>query len=939
MQILGTNMNAAETGLMLRKAELFEESSNAIHKRADRLFANLMIVQWLAGIAAAVWISPQTWIGATSHIHWHVWAAVFLGGAITILPVFLAWKQPGQTLTRHVIAVAQMLSSALLIHLTGGRIETHFHVFGSLAFMAFYRDWRVLMTATVVVALDHMARGLFWPQSVFGVLATSPWRWVEHAGWVLFEDIFLFISIRHSFRDMEDAALRHAKLETVNASIELQVIDRTAELTAANQKSQANEARLRLILETVPECVKVVAEDGTLLDMNSAGLAMIEVDNLEQVAGKSVYELLPEQYQPQFQALNEAVFRGEYATLEFEIVGQKGTHRWLETHACPMRDAEGRIIAQLAVTRDISERKRTEQVLRDSELRYRQLVHALPAAIYTCDAEGRVTLFNHAAAELWGCKPELGKDLWCGSWRIYEPDGQPLPVEECPMALTLLRGQKVQSREIVVERPDGKRIHVLPHPNLIFDSTGQVIGAVNMLMDLTERKRAEEALRLKEEFAKAVLNSLTANIAVLDASGTIIAVNETWEKFAQDNGDPGCIHTGLGMNYLDVLMRAEGGLAAESDRALEGIQAVLGGNREAFSLEYPCHSPREKRWFTLLVTPLTNGRHGVVVTHINITERKLAEAKLEKVHKDLLQTSRMAGMAEVATGVLHNVGNVLNSVNVASTCIADGIRKSKATNLAKVVALLRAHETDIGGFFANDPKGKQIPGYLAQLAEHVAGEQAAALKELGELQQHIDHIKEIVSTQQSFANVSGLTEILNVTEVVEEALRLNQSSLVNHRLHIVREFAAVPPITVEKHKVLQILVNLLQNAKQSCKTSDRDEKQVTLRIMNDTDRVCISVSDTGVGIPAENLTRIFHHGFTTKKEGHGFGLHNAANAAKEMGGALHVHSDGDGCGATFTLELPHLPKQKRTTDMSTINTCASADDATHLNVRSTGSDL
>ncbi len=939
MQTLSTNMSQDEVGLTLRKAELFEESSNAIHKRADRLFANLMVVQWLAGIAAAVWISPQTWIGATSHIHWHVWAAVFLGGAITVLPVFLAWKQPGQTLTRHVIAVGQMLSSALLIHLTGGRLETHFHVFGSLAFMAFYRDWRVLMTATVVVALDHMARGLFWPQSVFGVLASSPWRWVEHAAWVLFEDIFLLISIRHSLWDMEDVALRRAKLETVNASIEIQVSDRTAELTAAHQKLQVNEARLRLILETVPECVKVVAEDGTLLDMNSAGLAMIEVDNLEQVAGKSVYELLPEHYQPQFQALNEAVFRGECATLEFELLGQKGTHRWLETHACPMRDTAGRIIAQLAVTRDISERKRADEALRDSEQRYRQVVHALPAAIYTCDAEGRVTLFNHAAAELWGCNPELGKDLWCGSWRIYEPDGQPLPVEECPMALTLLRGQKVQSREIVVERPDGRRVHVLPHPNLIFDSTGQVIGAVNMLMDLTERKRAEEALRLKEQFAKAVLNSLTANIAVLDASGTIIAVNETWEKFARENGDSGFVHTGLGVNYLDVLMRAEGELAAESPQALEGIQAVLVGKRETFTLEYPCHLPQEKRWFTLFVTPLTNGLHGVVVTHINITERKLAEANLEKVHKDLLQTSRMAGMAEVATGVLHNVGNVLNSVNVASTCLADGIRKSKATNLAKVVALLRTHETDLGGFFTNDPKGKQVPGYLAQLAEHVAREQAAALKELAELQQHIDHIKEIVSTQQSFANVSGLTEILNVTDVVEEALRLNQSSLVNHHLQIVREFAVVPPITVEKHKVLQILVNLLQNAKQSCKTSDRDEKQVTLRIMNDNDRVRISVSDNGVGIPVENLTRIFNHGFTTKKTGHGFGLHNAANAANEMGGALHVHSDGDGRGATFTLELPHIPEKKQQTEMRTKSAAAPAHGATTSNVSPTEGDL
>ena len=132
---------------------------------------------------------PQTWIGATSYTHLHVWAAIFLGGAISGLPVYLALKRPGRSSTRHTIAVAQMLTSALLIHLTGGRIETHFHVFGSLAFLAFYRDWRVLVSATVVVAVDHLLRGLFWPQSVFGVLTPSSWRWLEHAGWVIFEDV------------------------------------------------------------------------------------------------------------------------------------------------------------------------------------------------------------------------------------------------------------------------------------------------------------------------------------------------------------------------------------------------------------------------------------------------------------------------------------------------------------------------------------------------------------------------------------------------------------------------------------------------------------------------------------------------------------------------------------------------------------------------------
>ena len=162
-------------------ARLFAENRQQIYARTDRLFAMLMVFQWLLGIAFALWVSPLTWEGDVSSTHLHVRAAVYLGGAISLFPALLAWFRPGHTSTRHIIAVAQMLMGALLIHLTGGRLETHFHVFGSLAFLAFYRDWRVLVPATIVVALDHMLRGLFWPQSVYGVAIASQWRWIEHA--------------------------------------------------------------------------------------------------------------------------------------------------------------------------------------------------------------------------------------------------------------------------------------------------------------------------------------------------------------------------------------------------------------------------------------------------------------------------------------------------------------------------------------------------------------------------------------------------------------------------------------------------------------------------------------------------------------------------------------------------------------------------------------
>jgi signal transduction histidine kinase len=293
---------------------------------------------------------------------------------------------------------------------------------------------------------------------------------------------------------------------------------------------------------------------------------------------------------------------------------------------------------------------------------------------------------------------------------------------------------------------------------------------------------------------------------------------------------------------------------------------------------------------------------------IDITERKQAEEQLKETHKQLLIASRQAGMAETATNVLHNVGNVLNSVNVASSCLANSLRKSKAANLSKVVTMLREHEGDLGTFLTSDPKGKQLPGYLAQLAGILVGEQVTALDELAQLQKNIEHIKHIVTLQQSFAKVSGVTEIVHINDLVEEAIGMDASARSRHKVEIIREFTAVQSISVERHKVLQILVNLVRNAKRACNDSGRDDKQLTVRVHHGDGRIKIAIADNGVGISSENLAHIFNHGFTTKKDGHGFGLHGSALAAKEIGGSLRAHSEGVGQGATFILELPIEPE-------------------------------
>jgi len=293
----------------------------------------------------------------------------------------------------------------------------------------------------------------------------------------------------------------------------------------------------------------------------------------------------------------------------------------------------------------------------------------------------------------------------------------------------------------------------------------------------------------------------------------------------------------------------------------------------------------------------------------DITTIKEAEAKLEAAHRQLVDASRQAGMAEVATSVLHNVGNVLNSVNVSTTLVYETIKKSRINHLGRLAAKINEHREHLAAYFTSDPNGTQLPDYLTQLAEHLAQEQTELLKEAELTRKNVEHIKDIVAMQQSYAKVSGVTEKVKVEDLVEDALRMNGGSLERHGVEVIRDYpAAAIEISVERQKVLQVLVNLIRNAKYACDESGRQEKRLTMRVRQAGGRVQIGVVDNGVGIPAENLTRIFNHGFTTREDGHGFGLHSGALAAKEMGGTLNVHSDGPDTGASFVLELPLQPE-------------------------------
>jgi two-component system NtrC family sensor kinase len=279
-------------------------------------------------------------------------------------------------------------------------------------------------------------------------------------------------------------------------------------------------------------------------------------------------------------------------------------------------------------------------------------------------------------------------------------------------------------------------------------------------------------------------------------------------------------------------------------------------------------------------------------------------AQLRSAQSELVDAAHRAGMAEIATNVLHNVGNVLNSVNVSADMVGQKVRESKSSGLTKAVALIHEHAADLADFLTTDARGKALPGYLDKLAATLETERESIAEDLVRLSKGVVHIKEIVAAQQSLAGVSGLVESVRIGDLVDDTLRM-AGILDDPAVTVLCDISDDRLLSLDRHRVMLILLNLLSNAMHAMKGNGGRPREVSLRAdVTDGEAVTISVADTGVGIPAEDLTRIFVHGFTTHIDGHGFGLHSSATAATEMGGVLTVHSDGAGSGAVFTLQVP-----------------------------------
>ncbi len=623
--------------------------------------------------------------------------------------------------------------------------------------------------------------------------------------------------------------------------------------------------------------------------------------------------------EPMRRYLTEHVIAGKQRfDREYRIIRHNDQQpRWVHGNGELECDATGKPVRMIGTIQDITERKRVEAAQLASEEKYRRLAEEINDVIWELDADLRVTYISPAVEPLIGYTPNevLGRSVL--EW--FDAEGgrrlQQLVAE------SEAKGERhVTLFDEALRRKGGGSVWTEISAQRITDQNRQFNGYRGIIRDVSARKKIEDELRdsqahlsYERDLLEALLNASPDAIYFKDLQSRMVRISRSKalrvvscapQLKARYDADPTVdpLTLVLGTTDFDTYAPEDAQVAYDDEQKIirTGMPLVNKMERQVFH-------DGTIAWHLTNKMPWRDSNGNIIGTFgvsKDITSLKRAEADLEKVHKQLVDASRQAGMAEVATGVLHNVGNALNSVNVSASLVLDEVRASRAPYVSRVAALLEEHANDLPKYLAEDSKGQKLPAYLAALGQTLEHEQKVMTAELEELRHNVEHIKEIVAMQQTYARVAGVIEPVSIVDLVEDAIRMNSAALSRHEINLVREFATRPTITTDRHKVVQILVNLLRNAKYACDESGRSDKRITVTVAANAERYAITVRDNGVGIPPENLVRIFSHGFTTRKGGHGFGLHSGAIAARELGGALTVESAGPGTGATFTLVLP-----------------------------------
>ncbi len=747
-----------------------------------------------------------------------------------------------------------------------------------------------------------------------------------------------------SFNEMlAQIQIRDAEVQKAKEVLEQRVNERTKELENSLSLVQATETVLRKTEEVYRRAIGGAGAVPYSYSYKTRTYSFIG-EGIEELTGYKPHEISPHLWK---RIIKESIMQGETSGLEkteaaqkvlvgelkywrcdMRIVTREGKTRWLSDASVQNTDDTG-LIGSVGILQDITERKQAEI----SAVAFSRMGYQLSSATSAKQAAEIISTISEDLLGWDSCWLQLYSekdDLIYSLVNIDTIDGKRVFVPPAGARKTTeLHRRIVKSGPELILRDNATAIlpgavsfgNNRPSASLMFvpiRSVTKVVGILSVQsytpqaytqQDLRilqaladqcggalERIWADEARRKSEAQFRAVWNTSVDGMRLVGRDGIVQMVNDAYCRMIgktreELEGRSICVVHAEPLQMEILRKHSELFESGKFRSRLETHVTLWDGRR---------------LWFEISNSLLeVTGQPSLMLSIFrDITQRKQAEQELETIHRQLVDASRQAGMAEVATGVLHNVGNVLNSVNVSASIVADEMRQSKANNLVRIAALLKENEHQLGAFFSNDPRGKQLAAYLITLADHLSEERKHVIQEMDLLRKNIEHIKDIVVMQQNYAKVSGVVETVRITDLVEDALNMNAGALKRHHVRVVKEYNEMPPVSVERHKVLQILVNLIRNAKYACDEGNPADKLLTVRVTDDGTEVAIAVVDNGIGIPPENLTRIFNHGFTTRPTGHGFGLHSGALAAKELGGFLTVESEGKGKGATFVLHLP-----------------------------------
>ncbi len=837
----------------------------------DRIFAILMLLQAISAIITAFVVSPVAWHGTQSQVHIHVWSAFGLGGLLASLPILLAFRLPGSALTRHVIAISQMLFGALFIHLSGGRIESHFHVFVSLACLAFYHDWRVLVTATACTATDHFARGFLWPQSIFGILTASPWRSVEHAAWVLLEDVFLMIAIASTMRNLTRSACREAELTKLKLEFESQVIAKTSELSTVCEKAEKalrENLALRYALDRYA-LLSIADRSGKIVDAN-IGFCEISGYTTDELLGQD-HRILNSGFHPRsfWIEMWKTISSGTPWRSEVCNRAKDGSLYWVDSTIIPQIGTDGKVEKYISLRFDITDKKNAEQSLRLANQRFQELASAVersPDCTVVTDLDGTVRFANPAAR---GLDRMFGHDLQVGRKALLFTEDR---IEE-----TLLQnmietiksgnvfnnqfecrfdshGTSLEFDDEYKERPT-KVLSVTASP--LINNEGIIDGILISKRDVTDEVTRQRSL---EEITSAMDAATDCVFIVDEESYRFVYVNQGATQQ-------------IGYSAEEMRQMTPRDINPHFDS--EPIKAMLASVKMSPGTAITFRSEHQHR----------EGHRIPVEISLQLIPHLGRSGRLLAIVRDITEQLQSE-----------------HALNVAKEN-AESSSRSKSEFLANMSHEIRTPMTAILGF-----------ADLLDSDEQYANDTALASNAVQTIRSNANHLLTIINDILDMSKIeAGKMTVEQIdtspVKIAREVISLLQTQATGKGISIQLEFDSLIPgvIKTDPTRLRQILLNLVGNA---VKFTEVGTVKLIVKYIAETSQIQFSVVDTGIGMSAEQCEVISKFGSfsqadgsTTRKfGGTGLGLRISNSFAEMLGGCIRVSSQ-PGEGSTFMVTV------------------------------------